>query len=229
MEERVVPFSALEITLADVTEAMGYGQHLPDDQTAALINRLLPAFEKIEPRYCLGLFDGVVETKSLVVGETLFHTGAAVAAVMHGAERFAAFVATAGDEYEQCRTKLVGAQGDILVQYVADAIGSAIAVKLGAYVERRLSEIVGSNHVSHHMSPGYCHWPIADQRGLFDLLGGNPCGVRLSEGCLMYPVKSLSGVMAIGEHVKQVTNSCDICPMVRCFRRHTSKRHPNKT
>lgn len=191
---------------------------------------MLCTFENIQTHYCLDIFDGMVHSKSIEINGVTFNSGTAVANVMQGAKQFAVFVATAGEEYERLCAELTSNKDvDILSQYIADAIGSTIAVKLGAYVEKQLAELITPQRFSHHLSPGYCHWPVSDQRPLFDLLGGNPCGVRLSDGFLMYPVKSLSGIIAIGDQVRQEVSGCDICPMVRCFRRHASTKLPNKT
>ena len=230
MECRTVPFTALEITSADVADAIGYGPHVPDENVLQLISGLLCAFENIQTHYCLDIFDGMVHSKRIEINGVPFNSGTAVANVMQGAKQFAVFVATAGEEYERlCAELTSNKDADILSQYIADAIGSTIAVKLGSYVEKRLADAIIPQRFSHHLSPGYCHWPVSDQRPLFDLLGGNPCGVRLSDGFLMYPVKSLSGIIAIGDQLRQEVSGCDICPMVRCFRRHASTKLPNKT
>ena len=147
---------------------------------------------------------------------------------MRGAERFAVFVATAGKDYEQRRDALK-AEGDILSEYALDAIGSAIAVRMGEYVEAQLERKLGHVRFSHHLSPGHCNWPVADQQKLFHLMGENPCGVTLSDSFLMYPVKSLSGIIGIGERVRQIANNCDVCPMVNCFKRHTSAGESQRT
>ncbi len=47
-------------------------------------------------------------------------------------------------------------------------------------------------------SPGYCGWNITGQRALFDTLRPGEIGIRLTESCLMEPLKSISGVMVTG-------------------------------
>ena len=90
-------------------------------------------------------------------------------------------MATAGEEYERlCAELTSNKDADILSQYIADAIGSTIAVKLGAYVEKRLADAIIPQRFFTILARYY--WPVSDQRPLFDLLGGNPCGVRLSDG-----------------------------------------------
>ncbi len=108
-------------------------------------------------------------------------------------------------------------------EFLADAIGSAIAMKMGGMVEGviRSTELRPNEKLSNHFSPGHCHWPITEQPDLFTLLGGEPCGVRLSDSCLMHPIKSVSGIIGIGTRVERVLNECMLCPMVNCFRRNT--------
>ncbi|WP_279125278.1 vitamin B12 dependent-methionine synthase activation domain-containing protein [Alistipes indistinctus] len=228
MESCSVPFAALGITPADVFEAMGYGQNRPDAETERLIARLIPSFESAEHLYCSRMFDGKTDKRTIEVGGQTFDTGTTVAAVMRGAERFAVFIATAGKDYEQRRDALKD-EGDILSEYALDAIGSAIAVKMGEYVEAQLERKLGHVRFSHHLSPGHCNWPVADQQKLFHLMGENPCGVTLSDSFLMYPVKSLSGIIGIGERVRQIANNCDVCPMINCFKRHTSAGESQRT
>ena len=47
-------------------------------------------------------------------------------------------------------------------------------------------------------SPGYCGWHVSGQRKLFDRLQPGEIGILLSESFLMHPLKSISGVIAVG-------------------------------
>jgi hypothetical protein len=47
-------------------------------------------------------------------------------------------------------------------------------------------------------SPGYCGWHVSAQRKLFTSLEPDKIGIGLSESCLMYPLKSISGVIVAG-------------------------------
>jgi hypothetical protein len=51
--------------------------------------------------------------------------------------------------------------------------------------------------------PGYCNWLLSDQQKLFELIGGNNCGVKLTESSLMILIKSVSGVIGVGAEVKK--------------------------
>jgi len=48
----------------------------------------------------------------------------------------------------------------------------------------------------HRFSPGYPAWPdLEDQRGIFSLLGAGDIGLRLTEGMMMEPEASVSGIV----------------------------------
>jgi cobalamin-dependent methionine synthase I len=47
-------------------------------------------------------------------------------------------------------------------------------------------------------SPGYCGWHVSGQRALFAVLDPSRIGITLRESCLMQPLKSISGVIAVG-------------------------------
>ena len=72
-------------------------------------------------------------------------------------------------------------------------------------------------------SPGYCGWNLTGQRALFAALGPEGIGIRLTETCLMEPVKSISGVMVIGPaEIHKFTDDysfCSVCPTHDCRRR----------
>ena len=66
------------------------------------------------------------------------------------------------------------------------------------------------------MSPGSLpDWPIQAQRPLFALLGRAEelLGVRLTDGLLMVPSKSVSGIRFPTE---QTFASCQLCPRAGC-------------
>ena len=72
-------------------------------------------------------------------------------------------------------------------------------------------------------SPGYCGWNLTGQRALFAALGPEEIGIRLTETCLMEPVKSISGVMVIAPaEIHKFTDDysfCSACPTHDCRRR----------
>jgi cobalamin-dependent methionine synthase I len=79
-------------------------------------------------------------------------------------------------------------------------------------------EIEGFRHTSRY-SPGYCGWHLSEQRKLFRLLGDSPCGIELSDVCLMKPIKSISGIIGVGRNVKEKQYGCRYCEMETCYRK----------
>mgnify|MGYP002480792993 FL=1 len=57
-----------------------------------------------------------------------------------------------------------------------------------------------------------------EQKKLFELFPENITGVHLTDSCLMLPIKSVSGIVAIGPEVKKRAYSCNICKMITCVR-----------
>lgn len=60
-------------------------------------------------------------------------------------------------------------------------------------------------------SPGYCGWHLSGQRALFAVLEPDAIGLTLRDSCLMEPLKSISGVMVLGQrdiHEFSPTYSC---------------------
>mgnify|MGYP001583546311 FL=1 len=60
-------------------------------------------------------------------------------------------------------------------------------------------------------SPGYCGWHLSGQRALFAALEPDAIGLTLRDSCLMEPLKSISGVMVLGQrdiHEFSPTYSC---------------------
>lgn len=63
-------------------------------------------------------------------------------------------------------------------------------------------------------------WPITQQKQLFSVFGDveKLIGVRLTDRCLMIPIKSVSGIFfpTAGDNTFA---SCQLCPREECIRR----------
>jgi hypothetical protein len=81
--------------------------------------------------------------------------------------------------------------------------------------------------ITNRYSPGYCGWDVAEQHKLFRLVPGNFCGIRLTESALMDPIKSISGIIGIGENVKFNKYTCNLCDFKNCrYRNSREKKIP---
>ncbi len=127
------------------------------------------------------------------------------------------FLVTIGDGIEQkidsCTRSRKTADA-----YIFDTIGSAAAEYVVDSFQdryRRSLEREGST-TTLRFSPGYCDWPLTDQKKLFSLLDAERVGVTLSESCLMTPRKSVSGVFGIQSCDHPRYNPCSECGRLDC-------------
>jgi hypothetical protein len=121
------------------------------------------------------------------------------------------FLGTCGTELHEW----AAAQDDILQRYYADEIAEAALRQALGILRARLKERYRLGRTS-TMSPGSLpDWPIQAQRPLFALFGNAEelLGVRLTEGLLMVPSKSVSGIRFPTE---QTFASCQLCPREGC-------------
>ena len=64
------------------------------------------------------------------------------------------------------------------------------------------------------------------QRDLFAYIGDHPTGITINESCLMQPIKSVSGIIGIGDEVRKRPYGCDICNSASCaYRNIRRKKH----
>jgi hypothetical protein len=73
-------------------------------------------------------------------------------------------------------------------------------------------------------SPGYCDWPLREQRKLYALLPERPAGTELSADYLMTPRKSISGIVGVGPAaaIDQLGCACHGCTRTQCEDRRSS-------
>lgn len=127
------------------------------------------------------------------------------------ANRIFPYVATCGLELEEWAAQ----KNDMLHQFWADAITQAALFSAVQALEKYQIEkhSLGKTAV---MSPGsFEDWPITEQKALFTLIGNTQetIGVRLTESCLMLPIKTLSGIRFSTE---ETFESCMLCPRGDC-------------
>ena len=113
--------------------------------------------------------------------------------------------------------------GDYLEGYIVDLIGSGIVESVANQVHQHIRDLAASRgmKVTNYYSPGYCSWDVSEQQKLFRLLPEGCCGIALSESSLMSPIKSISGIIGIGETVGYKEYTCEICSMKDCIYRRT--------
>ena len=110
---------------------------------------------------------------------------------------------------------------DLLRGYLYDVIGSEIVESTADLMQESLKTEMAARHtkITNRYSPGYCGWDVAEQHKLFQLIPDNFCGIRLTESALMDPVKSVSGMIGIGDNVRMNPYTCRLCDLKDCIYR----------
>lgn len=162
--------------------------------------------------------------RSVWVDEQEFKVGKTIAGELKGSGKLVFFVCTAGKTVSEKSEQLLKGD-DPVFGYVYDVLGTLIAEAAGDRLQEIIRDEIAGSHekMTNRYSPGYCHWQVADQHKLFSLLGQSPCGVQLTPSSLMYPVKSISGLIGIGRDVKFRDYQCTLCEMEHCFYREVHR------
>ncbi|MFW6289514.1 MAG: hypothetical protein ACOC0R_00985 [Mariniphaga sp.] len=216
MKTEYFSFSGLNIAPWEIEELMGF----EPEQAPAPFPELIEDGLRQAPKYCqiiggyklFNKFQVDVAGEIMVVEDQEFHPGRIVVDRLKKATGAALFLCTAGPGIsEYARKKSM--EGDEMMAYVLDVIGSATVDKAaGVLQERILEEVSGSGSgISDAFSPGYCNWSVAEQQKLFSLLPEGFCNIRLSASSLMHPVKSVSGITGIGIACKRTGYQCNWC------------------
>lgn len=222
--DNVVPYSSLQLSIEDIYQAMGYGEITPGCQVKELIKEVwLRVKQVVSPRFYYQIFDCEILSDRVRIQDVCFDTGKIIARSLKNSKQIAVFVATAGLEYEALVND-IKSEDDCASLFILDSIGTCITESTGDYMEKRLQAEIGDISHTNRFSPGYCGWNVTEQQKLFALLPPEVCNVKLSDSSLMYPIKSISGFIGIGEGVMTHIYSCGICKMEKCFR----KRSKNK-
>lgn len=211
MTHKILTFDDLGITSADIYGQMGYHDALPDEATQAETNMIMAQVRTIlRPEFCFFV------TRELPA----FDMGKIIMNQLRGAEGYALFIATCGEAFERFQQQLK-AEGDMVRVFIADAMGSVIAEKCADEMEKNLQlsiDKLGWKHTN-RFSPGYCGWHVSQQQLLFPLFNGQTCGVTLTDSSLMLPIKSVSGIIGVGEKVRRLDYTCGLCNFEKCYKR----------
>lgn len=161
-------------------------------------------------------YDGVKKTRMLI-GDVFFNMGKIVIRQIKQSEKAAVFACTIGSAMENWSRQIMR-DGDPVQSYLIDAVASMITEKVVEKLHECIKEKMSLNNlkITNRYSPGYCDWPVSDQHQLFSLLPENFCGIRLNKSALMIPIKSVTGIIGIGQDVKFEKYICDHCSKSDC-------------
>jgi len=212
----------IDIDSQQVLSQIGYGDdYEPSARIASLVNDYIENYhDLVEPSYSYAVRDIVsVQGDCVTIEDSITFEGKIIAGLLKECEKVAMFVLTIGNHLEEMVGHLAE-NGLILQATVLDAVGSGAAEKLAVFVENRVNKIAMSQGLiaSRRFSPGYCDWELNQQKVVFRAMNGDSAGVRLTEGCLMIPRKSISGIIGIGHCASNIENynPCHSCKKQDC-------------
>lgn len=221
--EHVWLFKELNLSKETVYADMGYGKTIPEEPVRSLIDELfIQACEVVKPRFYYRITDGRLDEDRIVCNGEVLHVDRTIATLLKNSERFILFAATAGMEYQEVHNQLANSD-DALSLFIWDSLGSCIAEATGDLMEKSVeAELSGIPHTN-RFSPGYCGWHVSEQKRLFSLMPPGVCGIQLNDSALMYPIKSISGVIGSGQFVDTRKYGCQFCELENCYKKRLKK------
>ena len=143
-------------------------------------------------------------------------TGRLLSINLETVERVFPYVVTSGKELDEINVP----SGDVMKSFCLDSIKTSVLRSAANYLNDYLKKRFALGKMS-HMNPGSLEsWPITQQKELFSLFGDveGLIGVRLTDGCVMYPLKSVSGIYFPTEISFE---SCQLCTREKCIGRRS--------
>jgi hypothetical protein len=132
------------------------------------------------------------------------------------------FLVTIGEGIEKAAGEFTKGK-EPLEGYLLDRIGSFAVESLADTVEKRIRAdyLTAGKSVSQRYSPGYCDWPIEEQRVLAKVMDFSKIGITLNESCMMSPKKSISAMLAIADNgiFNESGSTCGFCDKKDCYYR----------
>jgi hypothetical protein len=222
-------FIDLKLSVSRIEDVIGYKEGEDRELVTDLIEEILEEskeISKIKAQY--NIFSGVHfdnETKSVEINNISFTIKKIVYSKIKKSDSVAIFLCTAGEEIG-IRSRKAMQERDLLRGYIYDVVGSEIVDSAADLMQNELKMALVSSgkKITNRYSPGYCGWDVAEQHKLFQLIPNNFCGISLSESALMDPVKSVSGIIGIGENVKMNHYTCSLCDLKDCIYGKNKKR-----
>ena len=152
--------------------------------------------------------------------EFVFRFSKSVINQLKGASHLLIGVVTIGDCLEKKVSELFS-QGEYPRALALDAVGTVAVEDFSREVRKlaRQEEKEQGFKTSRHFSPGYGGWEVSQQDIIFKSISADNIGVRLTEGYMMLPQKSLSWIIGVGKEIitpSKEDNNCRNCQSKYC-------------
>lgn len=207
--------SELNITTTDITNYItGSSGELPDVFLSS-VNRILFKITDLEIYAGYISYNVFLKADKLTVNNIEFLIGGEVGLLLKNSHEIAVFVCTVGDGFEKELQEFTKLEDS----YVIDIIGTVVVEKSIEKLLNTIQKEVDSKNlkITNTISPGNCGWLISEQEKLFRLLPKNFLGITLNSSGMMYPVKSISGIVGIGKNVSLKHTECELCTSKNCM------------
>ena len=215
-------------TPQEVLKAQGMAGRKVPDRIRTLLDSALELF--IELASPIGLIQQwpIDDFDSVFDGNGLNDPEGPVRIIVPKADAIAFFVATLGNELLKKCSELFK-QGGATLGYMLDAVNSSAGERLGKMMGQRFVALLPEElHkdkvlVGQYYCPGHCGWHISGQKKLFEAVRPEEIGIDLKTDHVMYPLKSISGVLVAGDvdvhRFKPRFSFCRDCKEHKCVER----------
>ncbi len=110
--------------------------------------------------------------------------------------------------------------------YILDSAASIAVESAAQHFQKLIEEKVnGQGQTSLRYSPGYCDWPLSEQKKIFEILPHEKFDINLSDTFLMSPLKSITGIIGIASNCSEdfVKSTCELCNKIHCQYKRTAE------
>jgi hypothetical protein len=228
-----IDYKDLKLSSSMIESVLGYKEGDDREYVKSLIEETLVESQEISNiKAQFIVFNEVhfeADTKTVGINKIKFQVGKIVFGQVKKADSVAVFLCTAGEEIG-VRSRNAMKDRDFLKGYIFDIVGTEIVEAAADLMQGDLEKNMrdSGKKITNRYSPGYCGWDVTEQHKLFQLMPENYCGIKLTPSALMDPVKSISGIIGIGENVKNNPYTCRLCNQNDCVYRGIRERMKQK-
>jgi len=179
------------------------------------------AKEHIEPYACyiIKRINEIDTSKGIIFLDNItLNVNQIIARQLKGSNYLAVFISTIGDKIEAISKNKIK-NGDFLNGLIYNNIGSEAVENVAKFIHAYIENIARQENynITNRFSPGYCKWNVEEQKILFSFFPSDINKVKLNNSSLMYPIKSVSGIIGIGKDVQKKHYYCAQCNEKNCI------------
>jgi hypothetical protein len=212
--------SQIHIDTNQVLRILGYRNGCnPSARLLSIVNNYVEkARELFKASYSYTISDiKLIEGPQVFIENSLVFESKVIAQLLKHCEKVAIFLLTLGNRLDETMRDLV--ENDLTLEAVVlDAVGTDGVERLAEFVQGRITAIAKAQgyFISRRFSPGYCDWALPQQEMVFRAIDGDSPDIRLTEGFMMIPQKSISGIIGLGSSEVKDYNPCRDCTEEDC-------------